>query len=60
LGAVNKILKLSTSARGRKAAKRIGLNWIAALPLLEIKRSRHVKIVEFREKQLSRWTFLEP
>lgn len=55
LGAVNKIVKLSKSARGRKAVTRFGINWVETLPLPEIEQSPQTKIVEFREKQLSRW-----
>lgn len=55
LGAVNRILRMARSARGRKAAGRFGINWTEALPLLEIKASTQTKIVRFREKQLPHW-----
>jgi hypothetical protein len=55
LGAVNRILKLAKSAHGRKVAKRLDLDWQEALPRPEIAKSTQVKIVAFREQQLSRW-----
>jgi len=55
LGAVNRVLKLAKSAHGRKVAKRLALDWQEALPLPEIAKSTQVKIVAFRERQLSRW-----
>ncbi len=55
LGAVNRVLKLTSSTHGRKAAQRLALNWQEALPLDEIIRSNNAKLVEFREKQLARW-----
>jgi hypothetical protein len=55
LGAVNRILKLSKSTRGRKAVKRFDLDWHEALPLPEIAKSVQPKIKVFAAKQLSRW-----
>jgi len=55
LGAINKVFKLSQSAHGRKAAKRLALDWKEILPMTEITRSKEAKIVKFREEQLSRW-----
>lgn len=55
LGAVNRILKLTRSTHGRKAAKRFALDWREALPLQEIAKSAHPKITEFAAKQLTRW-----
>jgi len=55
LGAVNRILKLSKSTQGRKATQRFALDWREALPLQEIAKSPHPKIVEFAAKQLTRW-----
>lgn len=55
LGAVTKIIELSTSTRGRKAGRKLGIDWRLILPLSEINRSGHAKIVQFREKQLTRW-----
>ena len=55
LGAVTKIIELSTSTRGRKAGRKLGIDWRSILPLPEITQSSHAKIVQFREKQLPRW-----
>ena len=54
LGAVNKLMKLAQSSHGLKAAKKFAINWSEILPLPEIARCKHEKIVLFREKQLSR------
>lgn len=54
LGAVNRTLKLSKSARGRKVAGQLSLNWQDVLAMSEITRSKEPKIVRFREEQLSR------
>lgn len=56
LGAANKMLKLTGSSHGRKAAKKFQINWSDILPLEEIADCRNEKIVRFREKQLSRWS----
>jgi hypothetical protein len=55
LGAVNRILKLPRSTRGRQATRRLGLDWQKTLPLPEIAGSAQPKIVAFREKQFARW-----
>jgi len=54
LGAASRILKLTGSSHGRKAAKKFKINWSDILPLDEIADCRNEKIVRFREKQLSR------
>lgn len=54
LGAVKQILKATTSARGHRAAKRFKIDWSEVFPFSEIARSKHDKIVQFREKQLAR------
>jgi hypothetical protein len=54
LGAGNRVLKLTTSARGRKTASRFKIDWSEILPLEEIARSKHEKIIRFREHQLRR------
>lgn len=56
LGAANKMLKLTGSSHGRKAAKKFQINWSDILPLEEITRCKDEKIVQFRERQLSRWS----
>jgi hypothetical protein len=55
LGATNRVLKLTSSPRARKAAKEFGFNWAGILPLKEIHSSKHEKLIRFREQQLSRW-----
>jgi hypothetical protein len=54
-GRHGRILKLTGSSHGRKAAKKFQINWSDILPLEEIADCRNEKIVQFREKQLSRW-----
>jgi hypothetical protein len=54
LGATNQVLKLTTSSRSRKVTRRFKLDWSEILPLKEIDRSTHEKIVRFRELQLHR------
>jgi hypothetical protein len=49
-------LKFLRSSHGRKAAKKFQINWSDILPLEEIADCRNEKIVQFREKQLSRWS----
>lgn len=55
LGAVNRLMKLAGSSRGRKVAKRLALDWRTAIPLPALARSTQPKIVAFREKQWARW-----
>ena len=54
LGAVNKLMKLARSTHGRKAAQKFEIRWSEILPRAEIARSKHEKIVSFREQQLAR------
>lgn len=54
LGAVNKLMKLATSTRGRKVAGKYEIRWSEILPLADIARCKNEKIVSFREKQLGR------
>ncbi len=53
LGAVNRLLKMSKSKHGRKAAVRFRLSWLEILPLAEIAGAKNQKISLFREKQLA-------
>lgn len=53
LGAVNRLLKLSKSTRGRRAAKQFDIAWPELLPLSEITESKDRKISLFLEKQLA-------
>ena len=59
LGAVNKLIKLSRSTHGRKAAEKFGISWPEVLPLPEIGRSQNEKIISFRKLQLARGFGLE-
>lgn len=54
LGAANRVLKLTTSSRGRKIAGRFNIDWSEILPLQEIDQSKHEKIIRFREHHLPR------
>jgi len=54
-GATKRIMKLAQSAKGRKAAERLGVVWQRVLPVAEIARSGHPQIIRFREQRLSRW-----
>ncbi|MEI6076822.1 MAG: hypothetical protein WCS94_14665 [Verrucomicrobiota bacterium] len=53
LGAVNRLLKMSKSTHGRKAAAKFNLTWLEVLPLAEITKTQNQKISLFREKQLT-------
>lgn len=53
LGAVNRILKMSKTTHGRKAAAKFDLSWRELFPLAEIAEATHQKISLFREKQLA-------
>ena len=55
LGAVNKLMKLARSTRGRSSARKFEVDWSDMLPQTEIARCKNEKIVSFREKQLSRY-----
>ena len=55
LGALERVLKLAESSRGKKAARIIGVDWTEALPLTEIAASGHRAAKQFREKRLVQW-----
>jgi hypothetical protein len=55
LGATNRVMKLTSMARGRKAARRLGINWGEILPLDDIIASENEKVIHFCEKRLPRW-----
>jgi hypothetical protein len=59
LGAVNKLSKLAKSTHGRRASKKLGIQWPEILPLAEIAKAKNDKIISFREKQLARGFGLE-
>lgn len=52
LGAVNQVLKLTTSVRARKIAGKHQMDWRNILPLTTISKSQHEKIRRFDELQL--------
>jgi hypothetical protein len=52
LSAVNQVLKLTTSQRARKIAKKHQINWGEILPLSAIGRSQNEKIRRFQQQQL--------
>ncbi len=52
LGAVNQVLKLTTSHRAGKIAGKHQINWPEILPLTAIAKSQNEKIRRFREQQL--------
>ncbi len=54
LGAVNRVLKLTTNNRARKIAVKHGISWPDILPRTAIARCENDKIRRFREQQLSR------
>lgn len=55
LGAAERVLKLSESVTGRKAADKLGVDWRQVLPEDEIADSRQRSVVQFREKRLPHW-----
>jgi len=55
LGAVERVLKLAESTRGKKAVRTLGVDWTQALPLTEIAASDHRAAKRFREKRLVQW-----
>ncbi len=55
LGAVERVLKLAESSRGKKAVPTLGVDWTQALPLTEIAASGHRTARQFREKRLVQW-----
>lgn len=54
LGAVNRVLKLTTDKRALKIAAKYGIHWPDILPLTAIAMSQNEKIIRFREQQLDR------
>jgi len=55
LGAVERVLKLAESTRGKKAVRTLGMDWTQALPLTEIAASDHRAAIRFHEKRLVQW-----
>ncbi len=55
LGAIERVLKLAESRRGRQAARKLDLDWAAALPGAEIAVSEAPKVVRFRSGRLVEW-----
>ncbi len=54
LGAVNQVLKLSTTRRARKIADQHQIHWETILPVAAIERCWHPKVRRFREQQLGK------
>lgn len=55
LGAVERVLKFSESKLGRKAIRKLGIDWQTVLPQSQISESRNEVVVRFREKRLPQW-----
>jgi hypothetical protein len=55
LGALERVLKLAESSRGKKAVRMLGVDWTQALPLTEIAASGHHAAKQLREKRLVQW-----
>lgn len=55
LGALERVLKLAESSRGKKAARALGVDWRQALPLAEIAASGHRAAKRLRERRLVQW-----
>ncbi|PWU19561.1 MAG: hypothetical protein C5B50_06250 [Verrucomicrobia bacterium] len=55
LGAIERVLKLAEASRGLKAARDLEVDWIQALPLIEIAASTHRAAIQLREKRLPLW-----
>lgn len=51
LKAANQVLKLTTSIRARKIARKHQINWKEILPLAAIAKSRDEKILRFQKQQ---------
>ena len=54
LGAANRVLKLTSSSRSRKIARRSNIDWSEILPIQEIDQTKHEKIIRFREHYVRR------
>jgi hypothetical protein len=55
LGAVERVLKLAESSRGKQAFRTLAVDWTQALPLMEIAVSSHRAAKQFREQRLVQW-----
>lgn len=55
LGAAERVLKLSESSIGKKAAQKFNVNWSTALPEKEIVASNNGTVVKFRTVRLPQW-----
>lgn len=55
LGAVERVLKLAESTTGKKASRKLGVDWRQALPEKEIAASRDRLVVKFRSVRLPQW-----
>jgi hypothetical protein len=55
LGALERVLKLAESSRGKKAVRTLQVDWTEAFPLAEIAASSHPAAKGVRERRLVRW-----
>lgn len=55
LGAAERVLKLAESSVGKKAARKLGVAWRAALPEKEIASAKHRLVAQFRRVRLPQW-----
>jgi hypothetical protein len=55
LGAVERVLTLAESSRGKKAVQVLGVDWTQALPLIDIAATAYPAAKRFREKRLVQW-----
>ena len=55
LGAVERVLKLAESRRGRQAMRKLDLDWGTALPQVEINACVEPKVARFRSVRLEEW-----
>ena len=54
LGAVNQVLKLTTTRRSQRIAEHHQIHWETILPLSAIERCPHPKVRRFQEQQLGK------
>ncbi|MCX6892915.1 MAG: hypothetical protein NTX51_15570 [Verrucomicrobia bacterium] len=55
LGALERVLKLAESGRGKKVVRAFAVDWTQALPLTEIAVSNHRLVKRFSENRFVRW-----
>lgn len=55
LGAMERVLKLAESKLGRRAARKLELNWRQVLPEIEIAANRNRQVTRFRQQRWKLW-----